>query len=66
MCVGDLSALRAGIVSVDPVRATLFDARSDELAEEFVRLGVSGATPEERCFRQPMRADVLRVAAGYY
>jgi SAM-dependent methyltransferase len=62
--IADLAALRARIVSVDPHRAAVFDARSAELAQAFARLGEAGEPPGERCFRQPMRADVLRVTAA--
>jgi hypothetical protein len=58
--VAGLTALRARLVSVDPGRAELFDAREAELAETFQRLGEAGERPGERCFLQPMRADVLR------
>ena len=60
LCLADLAALRARIVSVDPARADWFDAREDELADAFARLGKAGERPGERCFLQPMRADVLR------
>jgi SAM-dependent methyltransferase len=60
--IADLAALRTRIVSVDPQRADVFDARAAELAEAFARLGETGDQPGERCFRQPMRADVLRPA----
>jgi SAM-dependent methyltransferase len=62
VCLADLDALRARIVSVDPARSDRFEARSDELAEAFARLGEAGGRPGERCFLQPMRADVLRPA----
>lgn len=58
--VAGLAALRSRLVSVDPGRAELFDAREAELAETFQRLGEAGERPGERCFLQPMRADVLR------
>jgi hypothetical protein len=64
MCLADLGALRDRLVSVDPARAEVFDARRDELADEFERLGEAGERPGERCFRQPMRADLLRVFGG--
>jgi SAM-dependent methyltransferase len=60
VCIADLAMLRARIVSVDPDRADRFDARREQLAEAFQRLGVAGHTPGERCFLQPMRADLLR------
>jgi SAM-dependent methyltransferase len=63
LCFPGLEALRARIVSVDPARAERFDAREDALAEVFARLGEPGERAGERCFRQPMRADVLRPAA---
>lgn len=63
LCLAGVDALRARIVSVDPARASQFDAREDELAEAFARLGEPGERPGERCFLQPMRADVLRPAA---
>jgi SAM-dependent methyltransferase len=63
VCVRDLAGLRARIVSVDPQRAEVFDARRTELAEAFARLGEPGEGPGERCFLQPMRADVLQPAA---
>jgi SAM-dependent methyltransferase len=59
-CLANFAAFRARIVSADPARAETFDARRAELAEAFQRLGVPGAHPRERCFVQPMRADVLR------
>jgi SAM-dependent methyltransferase len=64
LCLADLPALRARLVSVDPARAKCFDAREAELADAFARLGEAGERPGERCFRQPMRADVLRPVAG--
>jgi SAM-dependent methyltransferase len=64
LCLADLAALRARLVSVDPARAELFDAREADLAGAFIRLGEAGERPGERCFLQPMRADVLRPAAG--
>jgi ubiquinone/menaquinone biosynthesis C-methylase UbiE len=62
LCLADLSALRARLVSVDPARAAWFDEREAELADAFVRLGKAGERPGERCFLQPMRADVLHPA----
>jgi SAM-dependent methyltransferase len=64
MCLADLGALRDRLVSVDPARAEVFDARRDELADGFERLGEAGERPGERCFRLPMRADLLRVFGG--
>ena len=60
-CLAGLEALRDRVVSVDPARAERFDARRAELAETFARLGEPGERPGERCFRQPMRVDLLRV-----
>jgi len=60
LCLAGLGALRDRVVSVDPARADVFDARRAELAEGFERLGEAGERPGERCFRQPMRADLLR------
>ncbi len=62
VCLGGFESLRTRIVSVDPARAAVFDARRAELAEAFARLGEPGAQPGSRCFIQPMRADVLRLA----
>lgn len=60
--LADVAAYRARTVSVDPDRAPLFDARRNEIAEAFTRLGEPGERPGERVFVQPMRADVLRAA----
>jgi SAM-dependent methyltransferase len=60
LCLMGVGALRTRVVSVDPARAKPFDAHRGELAEAFARLGERGEHPGERCFRQPMRADVLR------
>ncbi|HWF25709.1 MAG TPA: class I SAM-dependent methyltransferase [Solirubrobacteraceae bacterium] len=62
LCLADVAALRARVVSVDPKRVGLFDARADPIAAAFARLGEAGERPGERCFQQPMRADVLRPA----
>jgi hypothetical protein len=64
ICLADVAALRDRVVSVDPARADVFDARDSELADAFKRLGEPGERPGERCFRQPMRADLLRVFGG--
>jgi len=65
ICLPDVDAFRARTVSVDPERAPVFDARRDEIAEAFARLGTPGERPGERCFTAPMRADVLRpLSAG--
>ena len=63
LCLAGLDALRARIVSVDPARESRFEARQAELAEAFARLGEPGERSGERCFLQPMRADVLRRAS---
>jgi ubiquinone/menaquinone biosynthesis C-methylase UbiE len=63
MRIADLDALRTRIVSVDPERAERFEARKAELATAFETLGETGEGPGERCFMQPMRADVLRPAS---
>jgi SAM-dependent methyltransferase len=60
--IADLEALRARVVSVDPERAAMFDARRAEIAAAFKRLGEAGEHDGERSFVQPMRADVLRPA----
>lgn len=60
ICLADLDAFAARVISVDPARAELFEARKAELAEAFARLGEPGGRPGERCFLAPMRADVLR------
>jgi SAM-dependent methyltransferase len=59
LCLADLAALRARIVSVDPLRAAIFDDRAAELAQAFERLGEPGERAGERCFLQPMRACLL-------
>jgi SAM-dependent methyltransferase len=58
-----LAALRATTVRVDPGRAAVFDARRAELEEAVSRLGEPCGPDGARCFRSPMRADVL-VAKG--
>ena len=62
-CVADLAALRTRSVSAEPERAGIFDARASRIAEAFDTLGEAGEHAGERCFVQPMRADVLRAAA---
>ena len=52
--IAGVEALRARVVSVDPRRAAAFDARAHELAR---------ALGSGRCFLQPMRVDLLRLAA---
>jgi SAM-dependent methyltransferase len=63
-CLADLDAFAARIISVDPARGELFEARKALLAEAFARLGEPGKRPGERCFRAPMRVDVLRRPAA--
>jgi SAM-dependent methyltransferase len=58
--IRDLAMLRERFVSVDPARAAIFDARRDELARAYATLGERGDDDDERCFVQPMRADVLK------
>lgn len=60
VCIRDLAMLRERFVSVDPERAKAFDTRREQLADAFARLGEPGSHDGERCFVQPMRADVLR------
>ncbi len=60
VCVRGLTGLRDRIVSVDPDRGEIFDAHLDELTETFANRGEPGRDPDERCFLQPMRADLLR------
>jgi SAM-dependent methyltransferase len=62
VCIRDLAMLRKRIVSVDPQRAETFDSRRAQVTEAFERLGEPGARDGERCFVQPMRAEVLRRA----
>jgi SAM-dependent methyltransferase len=64
LCLADLDAFAARIISVDPARGEAFEARKAVLAEAFARLGEPGERPGERCFLTPMRADVLRRPAG--
>jgi SAM-dependent methyltransferase len=59
-CLAGVEAFRARTVSVDPERGPVFDARRDEIAAMFERLGTPGEQSGERCFVVPMRADVLR------
>jgi len=62
--VTDLDSLRIRVVSSDPDRGPVFDARATELEEALTRLGepAEGA----RLFLQPMRADVLLVADSWH
>ncbi len=60
ICLDGVDGFRARTVSVDPERGPMFDARRDEIAEAFVRLGTPGEHSGQRCFVVPMRADVLR------
>ena len=61
ICLDGVDALRERTVSVDPERGPVFDARRDEIAAAFTRLGAPGEQPGERRFVAPMRADVLRI-----
>jgi SAM-dependent methyltransferase len=63
VCLADLDAFAARLVSVDPSRGEVFEERKAVMAEAFARLGEPGERPGERCFLVPMRADVLHVAA---
>jgi len=58
--IAGLDELRRRIVSVDPGRAAVFDARAEELAAALERHGDGAESGAARSFRQPMRADVLR------
>ncbi|HWE14710.1 MAG TPA: class I SAM-dependent methyltransferase [Solirubrobacteraceae bacterium] len=60
--IADVAAYHRRTVSVDPGRAAILDARHAEIADAFSRLGTPGERPGERCFVQPMRADVLHPA----
>jgi SAM-dependent methyltransferase len=64
LCIPGLAAYRARIVSVDSVRAAIFDTRHAAIAEAFERLGEPGDEPGERCFLQPTRTEVLRPSAA--
>jgi len=64
LCLTGVEALRARLVSVDPARATRFDALRGDIAPAFARLGEAGERAGERCFSQPMRTDVLRLLTG--
>jgi len=64
LCLADLDAFAARIISVDPAREEVFEERKALLAEAFARLGEPGEQPGERCFLAPMRVDVLRVAGA--
>lgn len=60
MRIDGIDALRARVVSVDPERAPVFDARAAEIAEAYARLGEPADEPGARWFVQPMRADLLK------
>ena len=62
--IASLAALRARVVSVDPERAAMFDAREDELGARPRAARRAGRCPGERRFLQPMRADLLRPLSG--
>jgi SAM-dependent methyltransferase len=59
-----LDDFRHRTVAVDPARAAIHDAHHAELAAAFERLGEPGERGHERWFWQPMRADLLTVAAA--
>jgi hypothetical protein len=58
-CLADIGAFLKRLVSVDPERAAKFAAREAEITAAFSEMGTAGDAPGERCFIQPMRADVL-------
>jgi SAM-dependent methyltransferase len=60
----NVDAFRRRLTTVDPDRGPVFDARREEIAAAFERLGEPGDQPGERVFHQPMRADLLRSARG--
>jgi SAM-dependent methyltransferase len=60
LCLADLDAFAARVISVDPSRADRFAAQKATLAEAFARFGEPGEQPGERCFLAPMRVDLLR------
>lgn len=62
--IPDLDALRAQVVSSDPERATVFDARAGELERALARLGEPAGDDGARVFVSPMRADLLARADG--
>jgi SAM-dependent methyltransferase len=62
--IAGIDGYRKRMVSVDRSRAAVFDARRDEIAAAFARLGEPGGRPGERVFIQPMRADLLCGTAG--
>ena len=64
LCLAGVDAFAARMISVDPARGELFEARKTLVAEAFARLGEPGGRPGERCFPVPMRADVLRRPAA--
>lgn len=55
-----VEAFRRRLIAVDPSRGAIFDARHEQIAAAFDRLGQPGDQPRERVFHQPMRADLLR------
>lgn len=62
LCLADLDAFAARIISVDPARGEAFEAQKSQVAEAFSRLGSPGERPGERCFLTPMRVDLMRPA----
>ena len=59
LCLADVDAFGALVISVDPSRAERLAAEKEKLAETFSRLGEPGERPGERCFLAPMRVDLL-------
>ncbi len=64
LCLADLDAFAARVISVDPARGEAFEAQRSVLAEAFARLGSAGERPGERCFLAPMRVDLLHPASA--
>jgi SAM-dependent methyltransferase len=56
----DVEAFRALMVGAEPERAPIFEARAEEIAQTFARLGEPTGEGDGRRFRQPLRADLLR------
>ena len=64
LCLADIDAFAARLISVDPARGEVFEAHKGELVEAFARLGEPGEKPGERCFLTPMRVDLLQPTRG--
>lgn len=60
LVLSGLDAFAARLVSVDPARGEMFQARKAELAEAFERLGEPVDGAGGRRFLVPMRVDLLR------